>query len=154
MNSPANKKIWILVGAALVTGIAAYAVSGWLARPVVFAPQAEEKMAAVRPQPQVFTLAFDFGSGEKREFKDVALSEGQNLFDVMRAELKKENVIFLYAESKSMGVFISQIGDKKNGAGSYWQFWVNGKYSQVGASSYIPKPNDLVEWRFTGNKSQ
>lgn len=44
--------------------------------------------------------------------------------------------------------FIEAINDVKNGNGKYWQYYVNGKYADVGCSAYFLHDHDLVEWRF------
>ena len=45
--------------------------------------------------------------------------------------------------------FIESINGIENGENDdYWQFYVNGKYADVGCSKYILHDNDVVEWRF------
>ena len=45
--------------------------------------------------------------------------------------------------------FIESINGIENGEGDkYWQFYVNGRYADVGCSKYILYNNDVVEWRF------
>jgi len=45
--------------------------------------------------------------------------------------------------------FIESINGIENGEdGKYWQFYVDGKYADVGCSKYILHNNDVVEWRF------
>lgn len=49
--------------------------------------------------------------------------------------------------------FIESINGTKNGEnGRYWQYYVNGKYADVGCSSYILHDYDTVEWRFEKSK--
>ena len=51
--------------------------------------------------------------------------------------------------SSSMGVFVKQIGEQKNGtAGKYWQFWVNGAQPMVAADRYSLKGSETVLWTF------
>ena len=41
----------------------------------------------------------------------------------------------------------------KNGDDNkFWQFWINGEYSQIGAADYLVQSNDLIEWKFTDNQ--
>ncbi|HEC89002.1 MAG: hypothetical protein DRN12_02105 [Thermoplasmata archaeon] len=45
--------------------------------------------------------------------------------------------------------FIESINGTRNGEdGRYWQYYVNGKYADVGCSSYTLHDYDTVEWRF------
>jgi len=61
--------------------------------------------------------------------------------------LKKSNTTET-KEYKGLGEFVTSInglaGDKEN----FWSFYVNGKQAQVGASSYITKSTDLIEWKY------
>jgi len=46
-------------------------------------------------------------------------------------------------------LFVEAINGLENGEnGSYWQYYVNDKYANLGCSNYILKDNDTVEWRF------
>ena len=48
-----------------------------------------------------------------------------------------------------MGTLIESVKGVKNGEdGKYWQYWVNGKYSDVASDKYILKDGDLVIWKF------
>ena len=45
--------------------------------------------------------------------------------------------------------FIEAIHDIKNGENdSYWQYYVNDQFADVGCSNYFLNDNDVVEWRF------
>jgi hypothetical protein len=45
--------------------------------------------------------------------------------------------------------FINAINNIKNGEDDrYWQYYVNGKFADVGCSIYFLQDNDVVEWRF------
>ncbi|MDI6707658.1 MAG: DUF4430 domain-containing protein [Candidatus Thermoplasmatota archaeon] len=50
----------------------------------------------------------------------------------------------------SRSVFVSSIAGVETGTNNkYWQYWVNGKYGEVGASKKRVYNNDVIEWRFT-----
>lgn len=51
--------------------------------------------------------------------------------------------------SGSLGEYVTGINGKEAGSNEYWQFLVNGKSSDVGASSYITKSTDTIEWKLT-----
>ena len=45
--------------------------------------------------------------------------------------------------------FIEAINNIQNGEDdSYWQYYVNGKFADVGCSNYFLYDDDVVEWRF------
>lgn len=110
-----------------------------------------QKKAAELPAPtaqnDAFRLNIYFDGGKKSY--EVKTDGRENLFNRMKKELAREKVKFAYRRYPGLGVMINQIGDNKNGdGGRYWQFWVNGKFSAVGAGEYIVKPGDAVEWKF------
>lgn len=117
---------------------------------LIFSPQiknpSEEKNTPVVEQNQIrkVNLSFDFG-GEKKSF-EIPTNGKENLFDLVlgtNLEIKTE-------EFPPFGVMITGINGFKNGDDSkYWQYLINGKYAEVGASAYIPQPNDQIEWKFT-----
>lgn len=92
-------------------------------------------------------LIFDFDS--QKEYFEVSVSGKENLFDLVlgtNLEIKTEDF-------PPFGKMIVSINGFKNGeGGKYWQYLVNGKYAEVGASDYIPKPGDSIEWQYTGDK--
>ena len=46
-------------------------------------------------------------------------------------------------------VFVESIAGDVNGAGGrYWQFWVDGRYANVGADHAVLHDGAFVEWRF------
>ncbi len=95
------------------------------------------------------SLGIDFGDGRVETF-DVEVDGTGSLFQVLKNTLPEKEIEFFYESYSGLGELVTQIGDKKNGeGGKYWQFWVNGDYSQVGASSYIPKVGDIIKWKFT-----
>ncbi|MCX6811748.1 MAG: DUF4430 domain-containing protein [Candidatus Berkelbacteria bacterium] len=49
-----------------------------------------------------------------------------------------------------LGIFIDCIGGvcRTKFYEFSWSFYINGKFSMVGASNYIAQPNDLIEWKY------
>jgi len=94
-------------------------------------------------------ISVDFGGG-RRKVMEVEPDGIQDLFHTMKEKLAYDGIELYYDTYSGLGELVTQIGDEKNGAeGKYWQFWINGAYSQVGASSYVPKAGDIIEWKFT-----
>ena len=96
-------------------------------------------------------LIIETGDDARKSFE--LQPKGENLFVLTKNKLSEEKVEFNYESYSGLGELITQIGDKKGGAnGKYWQYWVNGNYAQIGASSYIVKSGDIIEWKFTDEK--
>lgn len=51
--------------------------------------------------------------------------------------------------SGSLGEYVTSINGREAGSNEYWQFLVNGKSSDVGASTYVTKSTDMIEWKLT-----
>ncbi|MEK7567776.1 MAG: DUF4430 domain-containing protein [Patescibacteria group bacterium] len=78
----------------------------------------------------------------------ISVSENKNLYDEMLT-LQNENTLqFKSKYFNGIGYFIEEIGGIKNENGYYWSLYVNGKESELGASTLIPKIGDLIEWRY------
>ena len=105
-----------------------------------------------KPSPGSSIITIDFGDGATKTLK-IQPDGVKTLFQIMKERFSEEGIELNYETYSGLGEFITQIGDKKNGEeDSYWQFWVNGAYSQVGASSYIVKVGDIIKWKFTNEK--
>ncbi|MDO8582124.1 MAG: DUF4430 domain-containing protein [bacterium] len=95
------------------------------------------------------TLRIDFGDGDVQNFSDIPYVTGATVFSILEDIAVKEKIPFVYDPSAGVGVFIRQIGDKKNGdGGRYWQYWVNEKFAMVAADKYMLSAGDIVEWKF------
>lgn len=71
-------------------------------------------------------------------------TEGQTAYDVLSATHKVEA-----KDYGAMGKFVQSIDGVKAGSGHFWEFWINGKSSNVGASSYKLQNGDKLEWKLT-----
>ena len=95
------------------------------------------------------SVMFDYGNGNIVSY-DLAPAAGENLFQATKDLAAKNNLQFDYKDYKGLGVLVTQIGNDKNGAGGrYWQYWVNDKLAPVGASDYVIRSGDVIEWKFT-----
>jgi len=94
-----------------------------------------------------YELIIDTGK-KKYDFQGQA-TEGINAFEMLKEESQKENFSLSYQDS-SMGAFIESIDGVKNDSQTshYWMFYVNGKLSDVGASSYEVKDGDAIKWNY------
>lgn len=94
-------------------------------------------------------LRIDFGDEDTRNFSDIPYVTGATAFSI----LKNAMVPIVYDPSTGAGVFVRQIGEKKNGdGGRYWQYWVNGQFALVAADKYLLKRGDQVKWEFAAEQ--
>lgn len=139
---PAIAAVCVLLAAAVFVfkSVAPYDSSEELG-PKTSSDQTEENQASLLKE---VSLYFELEDGEKL-FKSAVFEEGESLLEIMeRSGLDMEIENF-----PPLGEMITSINGFKNGTnGKYWQYWINGEYAQIGASAYIPKPNDKIEWRF------
>ena len=149
---PENRKITIFLIIGLIVGFAA----GFLFKGGNFSNQPSlPRNTANQNQESKVSLMVDFGDGDVKTYNDISISQGENLFDAMKKVIQEGGVAFEYKEYKDLGMLITKIKDKENGAGNkYWQYWVDNKKADVGASSYFPQNNDIIEWKFIPYKGE
>lgn len=124
---------------------------GFLSASFFVGTEAPAEFPAVSDVPRAARLAIDFGDGELKSF--TLEPHGENLFVLTKNKLFKERIELNYETYAGLGELITQIGDKKGGdGGRYWQYWINGAYANVGASSYVVKLGDTIEWKYTNEK--
>lgn len=67
-------------------------------------------------------------------------------------EILKENkkIDFTSQDYGEMGSLVEEINGLKNSVtdNKYWFYYVNGASASVGASQYILKPSDTIEWKY------
>lgn len=115
-------------------------------------PTIEQKLSSETNKAPYITLQIDFGDATLNENFQFSIREFQNqdLWSIMKQALSEKNITLKYQDYKGdLGIFITQIGEQKNGnEGRYWQYWANGEYGKIGVSNYKIKPGDIVQWRF------
>ena len=73
---------------------------------------------------------------------------GENAYQLL-IRIAEKNHFSVQTKNYSWGIFIEGIGNLvQDGHDNFWFLYINGKSSEVGASDYIVKPNDLIEWRY------
>ncbi|MDO8509688.1 MAG: DUF4430 domain-containing protein [bacterium] len=74
---------------------------------------------------------------------------GTNVIDAMKKMQADNQITFSGREFPNLGFFISTINGQSEDRtqGLYWFLYVNDKSGNIGASQYIIKPNDKIEWR-------
>ncbi len=81
---------------------------------------------------------------------ETELTEDTSLYELMEKLSNEGKISFSGTDYGDMGFFIDEINGTKNddGAGLYWIFYVNGNTADVGASDYIIKDGDYIEWKY------
>lgn len=94
-------------------------------------------------------LMLDFGNGDIKSFTEKEISKNQSAFDLVKQVAEENNIGLKYKDyGGELGIFIEAIGGVENNIEQWWQYWVNGNYSVVGAGSYLLQPGDLIEFKF------
>ena len=153
-----NKTI-ISIFSVLVVGSLAFA--GYYYQSVIISPNSASNSTYLTPlatspntfvlSVNTFNLVLNLSSGQKSLQEN--FTDGENLYDALKAATAKEGISMTSKEYPRMGYLVESIGGEKNGTdGKYWQFLVNGKYANEGASSYRIKTGDVIEWKFSNEQ--
>jgi hypothetical protein len=87
-----------------------------------------------------------FSAGQSSYPADV--KDGSTVYDAMLTLASTTNFSFKSQYYSGIGYFIKEINNQPNEGGTYWTLYINGKYSNVGASEYRLKSGDSVEWKY------
>jgi len=140
-----EKKLILILGGILILLVILVSGNRQSATP----PTQLENSSAIQPlvsPVEKFTLLIDFRGSAQKISQSLDFQKGENLLDTMlKTNLKIETKTYA-----GLGSIIEGINGFKSGAdGKYWQYWINSKYSQVGASAYQIQPGDVIEWKLT-----
>lgn len=96
-------------------------------------------------------LMLDFGDGKIKTYDNIIINGRATVFSVMQ-KISEENSLDLEYKDygNDMGAFIEAIDGYNNNfqEDKHWQFWVNNKYSKIGAGSYKLGGGEVVEWKY------
>lgn len=70
------------------------------------------------------------------------------VLEAMNALASNSNFSFSGRDFPGIGLFVEEIGGKKNGGGFYWTLFINNELSEIGATQAEVSPNDIVEWHY------
>lgn len=95
-------------------------------------------------------LRIDFDNGEIKSYDNIKIERDKTVFDLLKGVAEENNLEFSFREYQDLGALVESIDNVKNDFNNnkWWQFWVNGEYATIGASSFQLKEGDLVEWKF------
>ena len=94
-------------------------------------------------------LSIDYGNGDEQSFPGKLARQGDTVLDLLETLERQNGITIEKRNFPGLGVFIEAIHGVHNTSNSYWQFWVNGEYSTVGAGQYELKDGDKVLWKRT-----
>jgi flagellar hook assembly protein FlgD len=109
------------------------------------------------PKPSV-TLSVDkltIDKGYVVPSMSVVLQSGDTPWSVLKRTLDSKGIVYKFKWYDTYGsVYLQSIdgdGEFDHGSNSGWMYNVNGSYPGYGASSYVLKNGDNVQWRYTTN---
>lgn len=97
-------------------------------------------------------LTIDYGNGDVQAFSRETLLGGSTVLDLLESLESQHGIALEKRNFPGLGVFIEGIHGVHNTNNAYWQFWVNGEYSKVGAGQYVLKDGDQVLWKRTSER--
>lgn len=101
----------------------------------------------------VHLLLFD-GTGKVSTFREIPYHTGMTVADMLQT-LSDEKQLTLQSKDygAELGVFIESInGVGKGNTSAWWQFWVNGRYGNMGVSQTVLQPGDQIVFALTTNQ--
>lgn len=106
--------------------------------------------APARAPEQIMLVNFQIDDGDSTlTIPKLILPNSASVLAALEEATAQKKLTFEVDRSSSLGAFIKQIGEKKNGTGAkYWQYWVNGKQPLIAADRLQLKPGDTVLWAF------
>lgn len=85
----------------------------------------------------------------------VEFVEGESVWDVLKREMDHRGIDYEYEWTEKYGsVYVQSIagdGEFDHGRWSGWMYNVDGWYPNYGASKYILKDGEVIQWRYTTN---
>ncbi|OHA62203.1 MAG: hypothetical protein A2748_01155 [Candidatus Wildermuthbacteria bacterium RIFCSPHIGHO2_01_FULL_45_20] len=147
-----SKKILLIFGIILgifTTGI----ITGLLLVDVGYIPVAfGGTHESSQEQDKIVSLDIDYGNGNVQSFADVKLTGDGTVLSALKILEKQYNLPVETREFVGIGTFVEAIHGVHNTNTKYWQFWVNGEYSLVGAGQFQVKNGDEIFWKRTDEK--
>ena len=110
-------------------------------------PEVKNIPAVVAETPKTkITMRINAGSAAGNYPIDYIDSE--NTYQLL-IKIAQKNHFSVKTKNYSWGIFVEGIGNLvQDGKDNFWFLYINGKTSEVGATDYLVKPNDLIEWRY------
>lgn len=71
--------------------------------------------------------------------------DGKNALALLKEKYPKTST----KTAEGLGEYVTGINCRDAGSTEYWQFFVNGKSSEIGAGAYTSTSTDTLEWKLT-----
>lgn len=99
---------------------------------------------------KAITAAMVINTGNEEHKFESNISSGTNAFDFLK-KVNQEQKLDLIYKNTNMGAFIEGIYGIKNDAvnSKFWMYKINGKFADVGASNYVVRNGDSIEWVYS-----
>ncbi len=102
--------------------------------------------------PVTASVKINFGNGTVWSYPNISV-DGKNatVYGILLKAAHQGNFSVDYTYyGQYDSLLVNSIAGTPNGENnSYWQFWLNGVYGQVGADKQTVNDNDIIEWKFT-----
>ena len=92
-------------------------------------------------------LIIDYGNGDLQSFPTETLLQGDTVLDLLYAIERRRGIALETRNFLGLGMFIEAIHGVHNTNNFYWQYWVNGKYAEIGAGQYVLQDGDEILWK-------
>jgi hypothetical protein len=109
----------------------------------------QKNVLSAQPANGEIKVKLIINDGKSQKTYDKNLPAGSTVLDLLEQSSQTKKFSLSYRQSQ-LGVFIEEIAGVKNDnrANKFWLYKVNGKLANVGASSYLMKNNDAIEWYY------
>lgn len=115
-------------------------------------PEIQSEVRGVQEGAVSADLILDFGASEEKiaTYSGIRTTEKTVLGLLLQAGRANDFGVDYDPPSGEMGAFVKSIDGVENTSERFWQFWVNGEYSQVAMDQQEIKDGDFVEVKFKG----
>jgi hypothetical protein len=109
--------------------------------------QIKSKPDIAAPDVNTFTV-YEIVDGPGQNQSSYQASSTENAFRLLSLTHKVQATSY-----SGIGEFVSSIDGTASDSKHFWEFFVNGKSSNVGASTYVLKSGDSIEWKLSAISS-
>ena len=150
-----NKSFFLILGGVLIAGAAlGFAFMGGAPVQEVPSQQQQEQESVAQEQEIVVHASINYGNGEIQSFANEVVEQGDSALDLLDKLGQEKGIAIEKKDFPGLGEFVEAINGVHGSGDSYWQFWINGEYAQVGAGQYELKEGDEVLWKLTNEQPQ
>lgn len=110
----------------------------------------EVNPSATAPAEEKINVTFKIVAPEKTQELTVAVSPKSTVYDAMEVLNQEKKLVVVFKTFAGMGAMVETIDGVANdtAANKFWLYYINGQSAQVGISSYVLQPKDVIEWKY------